>query len=100
MANTGEKEKSQQQLLKAYRAVFGSEGKRTQAQKIVLADLEYRGRIWRNTWIPDSDSMRMDPYRGCIAEGERLFAIRTIQMANSKPGDEPKKPTVKKGKAS
>jgi hypothetical protein len=84
-------------LLRDYREVFGMEGNRTPAQKRVLADLESRGRIWRNIWIPSPD-MELSPHRAAIAEGERIFAIRIIQMANSKPGTEPKKPTVKKDK--
>jgi hypothetical protein len=81
------------EILKAYRNVFGIAGHRTKAQEIVLRDIEHRGKIWSNTWIPNH-SMQIDPYRGCIAEGERLFAIRTIQMANTKPSDEIKKPKV------
>ncbi len=83
-------------LMKAYRAVLGQEGKRTAAQKLVVADIEHHGCIWRNVWVPDGDGS-IDPYRAAVAEGKRIFAIRQIQMANSRPGEVKKEVTVKKG---
>jgi hypothetical protein len=86
----------QNKILKAYRAVFGQDGKRTEAQRIVIADIESQGGIWRNAWIP-TDKGDLDPYRSAIAEGKRIFAIRQIQMANSRPGEAKKEVTVTKG---
>lgn len=101
MSNTEENTIPSQQeeklrLEKAYRAVFGLEGKRTPAQKLVLADIEHQGRIWRNTHIPNKEG-KMCALKAAVAEGERIFAIRIIQLANTKPGEDPKTVKVKKG---
>ena len=94
--STGEREKQAALLARAYREVFGQQGKRTKAQNMVLNDIESRGRIWTNNWIPREDG-HTDPYLAAIAEGTRTFAISIVQMANTKPGEEPKKkPTVKR----
>lgn len=79
--------------LSAYRKVFGLKGHRNEAQELVLRDIESRGRVWQNCWVP-GEGMAMDPYRAALAEGQRIFAIATIQAANSLPQDEPGKPKV------
>lgn len=91
-----ERQKESNKLQRAYREVFGSDMKRTEAQRRVIADIEREGRIWSNIWIP-TPSGDLNPHRAAIAEGQRIFAIRIIQMANSKPGEEKEKVTVKKG---
>jgi hypothetical protein len=82
-----------EKLLRAYRSVFGLAGKRTEAQTLVLSDLE--SIVWRNGWIPN-DKGEMDTHRAAIAEGRRILSIEIIQKANSRPGEEKSKPTVKK----
>lgn len=87
-----ENTQKQRKLDKAYRSVFGRNGNRTDAQKMVLAHLEKC--VWDNSWIPHEGSVC--PYRAAISEGRRTLSIEIIQRANTVPSEETEKPTVRK----
>lgn len=90
-----EAEKPMQKLLKAYRAVFGVQGDRSEAQKMVIEDMSRRGRLRSPIFVPDQKG-ELCPLRAAIADGRRGFADETIQMADYQSLSDKPKPTSKK----
>src|SRR6056297_1471265 len=91
-------------LCKAYRAVFGTEGHRNDAQQIVWEDMMERWRINRPVFIPNThvsydgnEAVNMatyDPIKAAITDGARLPIIQ-IKEFIERNFDEKTKPEIK-----
>lgn len=86
-----------QTLALAYATVFGKDDThRTEAQRLVMADMEKRGYLRRSTAVPlpsgEVQTVKME-----IAEGCRIFLLDTLNLiSRAKPGPSKKtKPNVK-----
>jgi hypothetical protein len=84
-------------LTLAYRAVFGREGARTDAQKLVWANLEHLAYRYRSTMVPDANGA-VCPLRTAQAEGQRILflQIETLVRRASEEDEGPAKPEVKR----
>lgn len=90
-------------LIKAYKAVFGVSGSRTEAQEIVYKDLMERWRVERPVFIPNihtlysSDEMKnetvYDPIKAAITEGCRLPVIQIKEFVETTIDDKVKPKT-------
>lgn len=102
MSEDTDKAKAQakaEDLARAYAQVFGHEGQRTPAQKLVWADMEHRGYVHRSTMIPDGNGQQCK-HRMQSAEGQRIFVLNTqayLQRARTL-SQEIVKPRVRKGR--
>lgn len=99
------RERAQAKLLRSYAEVFGTDKKRTEAQKLVMADMEHRGYIHRTTLVATGKDGHSDAQFNASAEGQRLFMLNTktlIQIgakALTKDDEEQtttKRPTIKR----
>jgi len=81
----------------AYARVFGVEGKRTEAQKLVLRDMRARGYVSRSIFVPDAAGA-VCPIKAAITEGRRLSVLEVESFIRAVTASEKPKPTVKKGK--
>lgn len=89
-----EAEADVRKLFHCYHTVFGREGMRTEAQKIVWEDMKARGRLESAIFIADGAGV-IDPLRAALTEGGRLYVLQ-IQAILKKDPDEPRAlPTVK-----
>lgn len=85
-------------LLASYAAVFGtSDTTRSEAQRVVWADMEHRGYIYRTTLIATGKDGHSDAQFNASAEGQRLFMLNTANLLRAAvadsakaDGDEPK----------
>jgi hypothetical protein len=83
-------------LALAYATVFGrDDAHRTEAQRLVMQDMERRGYLHRSTAIPlpsgEVQTVKME-----IAEGMRIFLLDTLSLiSRAKPGKQKPKPKVK-----
>lgn len=83
-------------LVLAYATVFGrDEEHRTEAQRLVMQDMERRGYLYRSTAVPlatgEVQTVKME-----IAEGCRIFLLDTLNLiSRAKPEKKKQKPTVK-----
>jgi hypothetical protein len=68
-------------LLHAYVQVLGtSDATRTEAQRIVWADMEHRGYIHRTTLVATGKDGHSDAQFNASAEGQRLFMLNTANL--------------------
>jgi hypothetical protein len=80
----------------AYLQVFGSEGNRTAAQKLVMSDMRARGFVSRPVFIPDATGA-LCPVRAALSEGRRLSVLEIESFIRAASVvDEKQKPKVKK----
>jgi len=78
------RERERQRLLNAYVAVFGSsEHTRTDAQKLVMADMESRAYFHRTHLVDISKDGHSDAQFNASAEGQRLFMLNTQALIRS-----------------
>lgn len=63
----------------AYLAVFGRDGERTPAQKIVMDDMEARGYIHQSTMVPNKEGIVQD-MKMEAAEGMRIHVLQTKNL--------------------
>jgi hypothetical protein len=88
------------QLATAYEVVFGAEGRRTDAQKLVMSDLEMHCFFNDGTANQNPKDGAVDPYAMAWAEGKRkaLLEIKKIlkYAANPTPLPTVNKPTKRK----
>lgn len=66
-------------LCLAYARLFGEEGKRSEDQRLVIADFEHRGYINRSTMVPAQDGTQCE-HRITSAEGQRIFVLNTKEL--------------------
>lgn len=85
-----------QTLALAYAQVLGrDDAHRTEAQRLVMQDMERRGYLYRSTAVPlasgEVQTVKME-----IAEGCRIFLLDTLNLiSRAKPEKKKQKPTVK-----
>jgi len=88
------------QLASSYEAVFGAEGRRNDAQKLVMADLEMHCFFNDGTANQNPKDGAVDPWAAIWAEGKRkaLLEIKKIlkYAANPTPLPTVNKPTKRK----
>lgn len=76
-----QRERERRRLLGAYIAVFGSsEATRTDAQRLVMTDMESRAYFYRTTLVAASKDGHSDDQFNASAEGQRLFMLNTIAL--------------------
>jgi hypothetical protein len=92
---TNENKERYEKLLLAYARVFGQDGKRTEAQELVMKDMEYRGYIHTPTIVANKYGMVQDIKMEC-AEGMRIFVLETKNFIRRATAPDKPKPKVKK----
>lgn len=83
------------QLIRAYKVVFGTEGARTDAQRLVIADLKTRGGVNLPSFRPDEKNA-FCPLRAAVTDGRRAIVLETLAAIDRSAEDKPKTPEVKK----
>lgn len=91
-----------ERLCLAYARVFGQDpapgenDTRSEDQKLVMSDMEFRGYIHRSTMVPDQAGQQCE-HRITSAEGQRIFVLNTKALIRGAKLPERKKPvTVKR----
>lgn len=85
-------------LALAYATVFGRDNEhRTEAQRLVMTDMERRGYLYRSTAIPIATGA-VQPVKMEIAEGMRIFLLDTIDLISraSRLGQPKQKPKARR----
>lgn len=67
---------------RAYKAVFGREGYRSEAQQLVWEDMQDRGYFLKPVNFPRPGSV-LDPIEGQINEGKRRHFLGTLARMNA-----------------
>ncbi|MDI7502027.1 GTP-binding protein [Cronobacter dublinensis] len=73
-------------LLRAYRSVFGEEGKRTEEQRLVIADLMNFSKLLASSVAVSKATGTVDPLATMLAEGRREVAHRIINYTTLDEG--------------
>jgi len=92
-------------LIKAYKTVFGMEGKMTSSQKLVWNDMVSRWKVYQPSFMPNFDNLAgssgqiknvvtYDPIKAAITDGAKLPILQIKAFLNTQE-DKPK-PTVRK----
>lgn len=87
-----------EKLALAYAMVFGRDNEhRTEAQRMVWADMEHRGYLYRSTAVPLVTGEVL-PVKMEVAEGMRIFLLDTIKHISRAVslGVKKKKPNTKR----
>lgn len=93
------------QIIKAYKSVFGVEGKRTAAQDIVWKDMTKRWRLNTSIFVPNMqvsngqdglvNVVTYDTHKAALTDGARLPILQIKEFVEFKEAPK-EKPNVKK----
>lgn len=97
-STTPQQQEAQEQarlLAIAYLTVFGRDDEhRTDAQRMVMADMKHRGYVNRPIFVPDGNG-QVCPIRAAQTEGRRLAVLEVEDFIRRASATEKPKPTVK-----
>jgi hypothetical protein len=97
MANPNAQKEALEQarhLIFAYKAVFGVEGNRSEAQKLVWEDMKARARVETPVFLADA-SGQLCPLRAANADGARMYFLQLSEIVRSTV-EQPKEVEVKR----
>lgn len=94
-ASQQDAQEKQRLLALAYAQVFGKDdAHRTEAQRLVIADMRFRGYVDRPIFVPDANGA-VCPIRAAQTEGRRLSVLEVEDFIRRASAVEKPKPTVK-----